>query len=647
MTTEQSEAIKPAKSHHTGLLLLVLGALGVVYGDIGTSPLYAINEIFFGHAMSHFTRMDVIGGISLVFWALTLVVAIKYVFLVLRADNDGEGGVFSLYSLIAELPKSSPILLGLLVIAAGLLYGDGIITPAISVISAVEGMRILTSTLEPYIIPITIAILTGLFAIQKNGTHKVGKLFGPVMVIWFITIGITGILAIQHTPDILTALSPIYAYTFLTTHSLPTILFTLGSVMLVITGGEAMYADMGHFGKLPIRIGWYAIAYPALVANYLGQGAYLLSGHEIYGNNIFFSMVPHAFLAPMVVLSTCATIIASQALISGAFSLTAQAISLRLLPYLPIRHTHEAHEGQIYIPQINWALYVGAVLLVLTFQSSNRLAGAYGLAVSGVMFITTLGMITIAKRIWKWNNILTYGIFIPFAVLDGFFLLSNSLKLIEGGFIPLGIGLTIYGIIETWKWGRKHTLNTFNRQKTMTVREIIKLQRTTPNDLPRTMVFLNRTPVTTLDDHIPIQLQRYWDRNNGLPEHLVLLNVELLRVPHAPERLTVRQLTKRDEPTGTVTSISANFGFMEDPELEPLVRQFIRHEDVPSEQSPKQWIFRVLHERLQLHGSAHVGTKLQYMVYDFLHRNSLKADEYFGLGDDHMLTIDVCPVELS
>ncbi len=652
MTQSDSHPDDPGQRHgkphsHAGLALLTLGALGVVYGDIGTSPLYAINEMFFGHALSSFTRTDVLGGISLVFWALTMVVAIKYVFFVLRADSDGEGGVFALYNLIADLPKSHPVLLGLLIIAAGLLYGDGIITPAISVISAVEGVRIVTHSLEPYIIPITIAILTGLFAIQKNGTHKVGRLFGPVMIVWFTAIGVIGTTAVIHTPGILAALNPLHAYAFLRNHSFVTTLLTLGSVMLVITGGEAMYADMGHFGRTPIRLGWYLVAYPALVANYFGQGAYLLSGHEILGGNIFFSMVPRLLLAPMVLLATLATIIASQALISGAFSLTMQAISLRLLPYLPIKHTHEEHEGQIYIPQINWALYVGAVLLVLIFQSSNKLASAYGLAVSGVMLVTTLGMIVIASRLWKWNRVYVYGLFIPFAMIDALFLLSNSLKFVEGGFIPLTIGLSIFGIIETWKWGRYHTIHTFNTYKTMTVREIVRLQQTTPLDLPRTMVFLTRKAITETTDTVPIQLQRYWERNAVLPQHLVMLNVDLLKVPHAKQRVRINNFTEGNDKNGTVTSITVQFGFMEDPDLEPLVRYFIRNKDIPSTHPPEQWVFKALHERVIPSAKASWLTRVRFAMYQFIHRNTEKADEYFGLGDDHQLTIDVCPVELS
>lgn len=545
MSSSTADHASPT-THNASLsstLLLALGALGVVYGDIGTSPLYAINEIFGGHALPNHTSLDVLGAISLVFWALTLVVAVKYVFFVLRADSDGEGGVFALYNLLANLPKSNTVVIGLLVIAAGLLYGDGMITPAISVISAVEGLKMITTSFEPFIVPITVVILTGLFAIQSKGTAKVGAVFGPIMMIWFIAIALIGFRSAAAYPAILAVLNPYYALNFLFTHQLHTILLTLGSVMLVITGGEAMYADMGHFGRLPIRIGWYAVAYPALILNYLGQGAYLLSGKEVVQGNIFYSMVPQPFLIPMVILATLATIIASQALISGAFSLTMQAISLRLLPYLPTKHTHHEHEGQIYIGHINWAIYIGAIALVIGFQSSVRLAGAYGLAVAGVMFVTTLGMILIARNLWKWNALVVYSVFLPFALLDALFLFANSLKFFEGGFIPLTIGLIIYAIIMIWQWGRRHTAKAFEAYKCMTVKELVKIQNANDHDIPRTVVFLNRYAINSLDQEIPVQAQLFYEKHGMLPQHLVFLTVDLVKTPHANERFEIHQLT--------------------------------------------------------------------------------------------------------
>ena len=627
--------------------MLTLGALGIVYGDIGTSPLYAINEIFLSKGAHTITPLAVYCGISLVFWALTLVVAIKYVFFVLRADSEGEGGVFALYNLIKSIPGVSVIIPGLLVIAAGLLYGDGIITPAISVISAVEGLNSITNAFKPYIVPLTIAILSGLFFVQKQGTHKVGKVFGPIMLVWFATIGTLGFLSIAHTPSILQALNPMYALECLFNQSFTSTLLILGSVMLVITGGEAMYADMGHFGRTPIQLGWYAVAYPALVLNYLGQGAYLLSGRPIQESNIFYSMVPQSALIPVVILATMATIIASQALISGAFSLTMQAISLRLLPYLPIVHTHEDHEGQVYLGSINAALYIGTILLVCIFQSSTKLAGAYGLAVSGVMFVTTLGMMIVAQKLWHWKPIVVAAVFVPFAILDALFLTSNSLKLFEGGWIPLTIGLAIYGIIQIWQWGRYHTIKTFDESETITIGALVKRQQADPDNQKRTVVFLSRKEVSTIADRVPIQLQRYIDRHETLPEHIVLLNVVLTKQPHAHPRTIVNHFTKDNPKNGTVTGLTVQFGFMEDPDIEPLVKEFIRHKDIPSHHAPDKWIFNIIHERVSIMEHADVSTKLRFMIYQFLQRNSDTADHYFGLGQDHQLIIDVLPVRLT
>jgi KUP system potassium uptake protein len=384
---------------------LSIASLGVVFGDIGTSPLYAVREIFLGHALPNYSTSDIIGVISVVFWALTLIITIKYVIFVLRADNDGEGGVFALYGLIDQLGKKKNLTIsGLLIFASGLLLGDGIITPAISVISAVEGLKVMTPVFEPYVVPITIAILTGLFSIQSKGTSRVGSIFGPVMLIWFFVLAVLGISHIMIRPEILSALNPMHAIEFFLRHSLQTVVLVLGSIILVVTGGEAMYEDLGHFGRFPIRLSWLIVAYPALVLNYLGQGAFLLSGKPISGGNLFFSMVPNGLLFPMVILATLATIIASQALISGVFSLVSQAISLGLFPFMHVDHTHKEHMGQIYVRQINIFLFIGSVVLVLYFGSSSRMASAYGLAIAGVEFVTTLGMISIAREVWKWKK---------------------------------------------------------------------------------------------------------------------------------------------------------------------------------------------------------------------------------------------------
>ena len=635
---------KSKKPHN--LLFLSLAALGVVYGDIGTSPLYSINEIYH-HVEKGITHADILGFISIVFWALTIIVSFKYIIFVLRADHEGEGGVFALYSLIRELTiKSKVVLSGLLILAAGLLFGDGIITPAISVISAVEGLKVATTTFDPYIIPITIAILSGLFFIQKNGTSQIGKLFGPIIIVWFLAIAATGIVSLMHTPAILWALDPRHAIQFLSTHSFYLNLLTLGSVMLVVTGGEAMYADMGHFGRTPIRLSWFWIVYPSLVLNYFGQGAYLLSGQEVLHGNIFYSMVPQAALIPMVILATLATIIASQALISGAFSLATQAISLGLLPYTKVIHTHNDHEGQIYVPFINWALYFGCILLVITFKSSTNLASAYGLAVSGVMLITSVSMIEVARHIWRWKTFTAYALFIPLAVIDGVFLMSNSLKIMQGGYVPLGIAISILAVMKIWQWGRSHTIEQFNIYNTMTMKELVSMKQESSSFIPRTMIFLTPTYIKSHDDNIPTLKQIFFERYGMMPYNLLLLNVEITKHPYMHENRYIVKKFYEDNKKGLITSVKVQFGFMEDPNVETVLEDLANSKHINITTNFEEWLVHAMHERLEPNGIHGLLGKTRRSIYDFLLRNTEKADEYFGLGIQQPLTIETMPVRL-
>ena len=388
---------------------LAIGALGIVYGDIGTSPLYAMDQLFFSRGGGAPTPADVLGGVSLVIWTITIIVAIKYAIFVLRAQNDGEGGVFALYGLLSEHKKrGTTILLWSLMLGAGLLFGDAMITPAISVLSAVEGLQVATPALGHTVIPITIALLTALFAIQFKGTSGIGVVFGPILLVWFVVIAVLGAWHIEQHPEILAAFNPVHGCEFPPPCGLCSRRCSiLSALMLVVTGSEAMYADVGHFGARPMRASWFAVVYPALLLNYLGQGAFLLSGAPIVGGKLFYSLVPPALLYPMVLLAIAATIIASQALISGAFSLVSQAIRLGLFPRLDLLHTHHAHAGQVYIRFINWSLFAGCILLVVSFGSSAALGPALGFAVSGVMFITSLAMFPIALRYWNWGPIRT------------------------------------------------------------------------------------------------------------------------------------------------------------------------------------------------------------------------------------------------
>lgn len=629
-----------------------LAALGVVYGDIGTSPLYAINEIFFGHARHSIGRGDILGVISIVFWVITLIVTVKYVSIVLNADSEGEGGVFSLYSLIQGSKVNTGytrLLITLFIIASGLLLGDGIITPAISVVSAVEGLKVATSTFNAYIVPITIAILTGLFLIQSSGTHKIGKLFGPIITVWFLSIAIIGLSNIVAYPAIIQAINPLNAIQFFLTHDIKTIFIALGSVMLVITGGEAMYADMGHFGKKPIRMSWFSLVYPALILNYFGQGAYLLSGKEIVANNIFYSMVPQMFLIPMVILATFATIIASQALISGAFSLIAQAVSLGLLPYMKIIHTHKDHHGQIYIPAINWLLYVGTVTLVLVFQSSTKLASIYGLAVSGDMVITSLAMIAISSYIWKWKLTKSLLIFVPFVFIDSFFLAANSLKLFEGGYIPLGISLIVLLVIQSWQWGRSFITNEYESHKKQKISELVEMKRNKLYpEIPKSYIFM--TPrKKTLQDYMPALMNIFIERYGALPKHIIFLTVQINKSPYVTKgnRYSITNFGDIGWDKDTLASVVVRFGFMEEPNVENILQDLANHHEILIDSDKHKWLIEVMHERVYANDVQGFFNRLRASVFMFISQFADSADHYFKLGDSEPLAIEVVPVRLK
>ena len=436
---------------------LALAALGVVYGDIGTSPLYALKEVFGSpHHPIEITPDNVLGILSLVFWSLMLVVTGKYVGLVMRADNRGEGGIMALMALALRNAKEGPkkkaiVALGLF--GAALFYGDGVVTPAVSVLSAVEGLQVVTPALTPYVIPISLIVLIGLFVIQRHGTAKVGKLFGPVMMLWFAVLAVLGGLSIVANPEVLGAISPVYGVSFLATH--PKIGFlSLGAVVLCLTGAEALYADMGHFGRRPIQLAWYCLVLPSLLLNYFGQGALLLRDPTSV-ENPFYLLAPQWALLPLVILSTAATVIASQAVISGAYSMTLQAMQLGYSPRFEVRHTSESEMGQIFMPAINWTLLGAVIALVLGFGSSSNLAAAYGIAVTGTMLITNLlAFITIREQ-WGWKTSLATACIAPFVMIDLAFFSANSLKIGDGGWFPLVFGLAVFTVLSTWKRGRE------------------------------------------------------------------------------------------------------------------------------------------------------------------------------------------------
>lgn len=631
------------------LLKMSLGALGVVYGDIGTSPLYAINEIFFGHANIVHNLQNILGGISLVIWSLSIIVAFKYIIFVLRADNDGEGGVFALYGLLSKKRfHLGAIITTLLIFAAGLLYGDGIITPAISVISAVEGLKVVTVAFEPFIIPLTIVILTGLFLVQNKGTHKIGKVFGPIIILWFFSIGGFGLTQIIKNPQILMAFNPMYAVSFLFSHSLKEIFLILGSVMLVFTGGEAMYADMGHFGRKPIRLSWFGLVYPALLLNYLGQGAYLLSGEKIIFGNIFYSLVPSIFLIPMVILATMATVIASQALISGAFSLTTQAIAFNLLPFIKVNHTNKEHHGQIYLSAVNWALYLGTIFLVLTFRSSSNLAGAYGLAVSGVEIMTTICIFFIAQYYWKWSKIKSALFFVPLGIFELMFLVANSLKIFQGGYVPLLIAVVLLVVMLIWKWGTKIKDNLYKNIRNIKLADILKIKEniTQSDTIARSSIFLTPRFIKNTNEDVPIILEVFYNRYKELPKNIIMLSVFVDRDnPHLhDERYEVINFFD-DKKRGSIYSVQARFGFMEEPNVELILEDLASHHKINLDIDPSHWLIHTFHKRILFDEKSSLLSKIKLSIYKFLDHNSIKADEYFGFGNKNELTVEVVPMK--
>jgi len=634
------------KRSKLGVLGLSFGALGIVYGDIGTSPLYSVNEMFFGHYRPELSQTNILSLISLVIWSLIIVVAFKYVFWVLKADNEGEGGVFALFALLRQHKNKIVLSVSaLLIIAAGLLFGDGIITPAISVLSAVEGLKVITPTLNPYIVPITIAILTGLFAIQSRGTHKIGKLFGPVILVWFFALAALGLREIISSPAILEAFNPLHAARAFTLFPAEKLLILLGSVMLVVTGGEALYADMGHFGALPIRLSWFTIVMPCLILNYLGQGAYLLQGKEVISDNLFYSLVPSSLLAPMVILASMATVIASQALISGAFSLTSQGIALGLLPRLKISHTHEHHEGQIYISFVNWSLFVGCVLLVIGFGSSAALASAYGLAVSGVMVVTTLSMILIARKLWNWSRLASLGLFVPLLAFDSMFLTANSLKFLEGGYVPLTIGLILFVVMSTWRWGRRYWSKTLMSHSTMTMGQILKLKQKQKHAFERSLLVLSNESVVKLTDKAPPLLELFIKRYASLPDHVISLTIKQVKRPFVDlaDRYDIKEFENDHKKGSSLLSITANFGFLEQPDVEKVIADIADNKDLTPNDDMKNWIIYVARERFI--GRHHGGIKkLRSIIYTALVNNASPAYDYYGLGEDSRLNAELVPV---
>ena len=544
-------------SHLSGL---ALGALGVVYGDIGTSPLYALRECFLGSHSVEPTRLNVLGVMSLIFWSLIIVISIKYLVFVMRADNRGEGGILALMALIRTDGRRGWILVALGLFGAALLYGDGMITPAISVLSAVEGLEVATNFFNPYIIPITIAILVGLFVIQSRGTEGIGKLFGPVMMIWFATLAILGLRWIIREPAVLAAVNPAYAVRFFAHNGLQGFL-VLGSVFLVVTGGEALYADMGHFGRRPIRIAWFALVLPSLMLNYFGQSALLLSAPKDV-EHPFYSMAPSWALYPLVVLATAATVIASQAVISGAFSLTRQAVQLGYSPRFEIVQTSDEAIGQIYIPAVNWVLMIATIGLVLGFRESTNLAAAYGIAVTTTMVITTVLAFVVEREVWGWSTLAAGALTASFLVLDLAYFGANVVKIPHGGWFPLVVAGLIYLLMATWKQGRRILADRL-REEALPIEDFVRnIKPDSPPRVPGTAVFLTTNPAGT-----PTTLLHNLKHNKVLHETVVLMTVITEEVPWVSEedRVVVESLDKG------VYRLTARYGFTQDPRAQDVL----------------------------------------------------------------------------
>jgi KUP system potassium uptake protein len=619
----------------TGMAALTVGALGVVFGDIGTSPLYALQTLFAAdHHAVRPTQAGVYGVISLVFWTVTIIVSIKYVTFIMRADNDGEGGIMALIALVQgiglERRSAKAVLVGLGIFGASLFYGDGMITPAISVLSAVEGLEVAAPTLDSLVVPITLVILTALFAIQRFGTGAVGRLFGPVMGVWFAILALAGLRQVVAHPGILRSLSPTYGISFMFDHG-SVAFIALGSVVLTVTGAEALYADMGHFGRSPIRRAWFAVVFPALILNYMGQGALILHTPRAI-DNPFFLLFPHWGRVPMVIVATAATVIASQAVISGAFSVTRQAVQLGFLPRLTILHTSREEVGQVYAPGVNWGIFAAVVALVVGFGSSARLASAYGIAVTGTLAIDTLLFFVVVRYLWRKPLWLVLAGAALFLTVDLTFLSANLTKVLHGGWFPLSIAFVVFVVLTTWQRGRE--IVTRNRtDEEGPLRAFVEEVRAMEPPVyraPRTGVFLNANIETT-----PLALRANLEHNHTVHASVVIVSVQTLRVPHVAggERVTVDDLGYQDD---GITHITARFGFQDTIDVPATLRMAAKHvEGAIDVDRASYFLSRITIVPTGAPGMAPWRKKLFVAIA----RNAANPVVYFGLPDDRTVVM--------
>ena len=607
---------------------ITLAALGIVFGDIGTSPLYAFRESFLGLAHLEVSEEHIFGVLSMITWSLIIVISIKYLLVVMRADNEGEGGIIALVSLlevkISGKSRAREILIVAGLFGAALLYGDGAITPAISVLSALEGLELVTATFTPFVIPMTIGILIGLFSIQRFGTAKIGRIFGPVLLVWFATLAILGLRGILLEPGILVALSPTWAMNFLMSES-ATALLVLGTVFLVVTGGETLYADMGHFGARPIKLAWFALVLPALLLNYFGQGALVLyDPREIV--QPFFHLAPEWALIPLIVLATIATVIASQAVISGVFSLTRQAMQLGQLPRMRIVQTDDEEFGQIYIPFVNWMLLIATIALVLLFKSSSNLASAYGLAIAMDMVITTFLTIYVLSK-WGWNKALLVGLAILFIPLDFIYFGANIVKFFDGGWFPASVAIIIFILMRIWAGGRKKLREQVQHGE-MTVADFVKsLPTSSIIRTPGTAIFM-----TSLSRGVPTSLLHHIKHNRTLHDHVVILHVEITPVARVPlaKRIEIEELGP------DFHRVTFNYGFNEKINVPTRLLQCANNGlDIDFEMAS----YYLGRETITFKRSGSLLRTLSNGIFSFLNRNAGRATLFYGIPPNRIVEL--------
>ena len=628
-TRAASDSAASERARSERIVALSVAALGVVFGDIGTSPLYALRECFKPEYGLAPTPVNVLGVLSLIVWSLLLVVSLKYVVLVLRADDRGEGGILALLSLVvrgrpAHGSRRRVVLVVLGLLGAALLYGDGVITPAISVLSAVEGVTVTAPRLTPIIVPATLTILLLLFLVQHRGTAAVGRAFGPIMFVWFVTIGLLGAIGISRNPAVLAALAPAEALHFLVLHR-TTAWLVLGAVVLTVTGTEALYADIGHFGTRPIRLTWFALVLPALLLNYFGQGALVLRS-SVTVTHPFFHLAPVVMRFPLIGLATIATVIASQALISGVFSLTRQAIQLGFCPRLTIRYTSEEQSGQIYLPAVNSALMLGCLLIVLAFRSSSALGAAYGIAVTGTMAVTTILFCVVAYRLWHWPALAVAVMAAGFLTIDLAFFTSNLTKVVSGGWIPLAIAAALYVVATTWRRGHVAQLEAHN-EHSMPLEEFIERVRARhPFRSTGTGVFLTAQP-----ERAPSELIAHFRTTQSLPEQVVLMVVLLVDVPHvtAKERVEVTPL-----PEGFFVVV-ARYGFMQTPSIRAVMARCVEGGIVFHPETTTYYIHR---DTILSRGPARLA-RWRKRLFIFMERNAPTPAQYFRLPPEHVVEL--------